>query len=116
MGNHRVPGTVAIEPIFKLVNPSQALSAFPATLNFVPGTFTTLAGSNSGLASPYGISVRQYQISEDLAKMWGNQKLGFGVRFEQTYWTQLVTNFQEGTLTAQTLDAFYQGGVDPGFL
>src|SRR5262245_16510674 len=69
MGNHRVPGTVAIEPIFKLVNPSQALSAFPATLNFVPGTFTTLAGSNSGLASPYGISVTQYQISEDLAMM-----------------------------------------------
>jgi hypothetical protein len=105
-----------ISPIFKLNNPSQALSAFPATLNFVPGPFTTLAGSNSSLALPYGIADTQYQISEDFAKVWGNEKLGFGVLFDRSYSTQLVTNFQAGTLNVQTLDAFYQGGVDPAVL
>lgn len=102
-----------LSPIFRLVSRSGALSAFPATLNFVPGTFTSLGGSNSAFTLPYGISVTQYQISADVAKTWGNQKLGFGGRFERTYQTQLVSNFQAGTLAAQTLDAFYQGGVDP---
>src|SRR5262249_13854595 len=36
-----------LSPVLKLAHPEQALSAFPATLNFVPGTFTTLGGSNS---------------------------------------------------------------------
>jgi hypothetical protein len=105
-----------ISSIFKLDNPSQALSTFPATLNFVLGPFTTLAGSNSSLALPYGLAYTQYQISEDIAKTWGNQKFGFGALFDRTYWTNLVTNFQAGTLNVQTLDAFYQGGVDPAVL
>jgi len=71
-------GGIYISPIFKLEHGSQATSAFPATLNFLPGTFTPLGGANSGFASPYGVSVTRYQISEDIAKTWRNQKLGFG--------------------------------------
>jgi len=104
-------------PIFKLAHTSQALSAFPATLNFASGTFTTLAGANSGLAFTAGRPTTQYQISEDLVKTWQNQRFGFGGSFERIYWTSFVnTPFEAGALTAQTLDAFYQGGVDPQFL
>jgi hypothetical protein len=104
-------------PIFRLAHASQALTAFPATLNFAPGTFTTLAGANSGLASTAGRPTTQYQVSEDFVKTQGNQTFGFGASFERIYWTSYVnTPFEAGALTAQTLDAFYQGGVDPKFL
>jgi len=40
-------------PIYELAHGAQALAAFPATLEFnASGTFTSLAGANSGLASP----------------------------------------------------------------
>jgi hypothetical protein len=102
-------------PIFKLNHVAQALATFPTALSFASNTFTTLADGNV-FASPYGISYTQYQISEDIAITRGNHKLGFGARFQRTYWTQLVSPLPAGMLTAQTLDAFYQGGVDPGVL
>lgn len=104
-------------PIFRLAHPSQALTAFPATLNFAPGTFTTLARANSGLAFTAGRPTTQYQVSDDFVKTQGSQRFGFGASFERIYWTSYVnTPFEAGALTAQTLDAFYQGGVDPKFL
>jgi hypothetical protein len=104
-----------LSPIFALVNRSEALAAFPATLNFdASGTFVGLAGINSGLAFPAGRPTTQYQISEDLVKIRGNQKFGFGVNFERIYWTLMAyTPNAAGVLAPQTLDAFYQGGVDP---
>jgi hypothetical protein len=104
-----------VAPIFKLVHGSEALSAFPATLNFSGSEFTGLAGFNSNLAFPAGRPTTQYQVSEDLVKIRGKQKFGIGVNFERIYWTNLgYTQDAAGTLVPQTLDAFYQGGVDPG--
>jgi hypothetical protein len=101
-------------PIYELVHGSQALAAFPATLNFASVTFTGIAGANSELAFPVGRPTTQYQISEDLVKIRGNQKFGFGANFERIYWTNLLYTLNAaGTLAPQTLDAFYQGGVDP---
>jgi hypothetical protein len=104
-------------PIFRLAHASQALTAFPATLNFAAGTFTSLAGANSGLAFSAGRPTTQYQVAEDFVKTRSNQRFGFGANFGRIYWTSYVnTPFEAGALTAQTLDAFYQGGVDPKFL
>ena len=104
-------------PIFELVNRSQALAAFPATLNFASGTFTGIAGANGGLAFPAGRPTTQYQVSEDLVKIRGNQKFGFGANFERIFWTLMAyTPNAAGTLAPQTLDAFYEGGVNPGVL
>lgn len=106
---------IYLAPIFQLVNRSQALAAFPATLNFnASGTFTGLAGFNDGLAFPAGRPTTQYQISEDVVKIRGNQRLGFGANFERIYWTLMAyTPNAAGVLAPETLDAFYQGGVDP---
>ena len=98
-------------PINQVQNPSQTLSAFPNYLNFgVSNTFTNLG---DGLAFPGGRPTTQFQISEDGVKTWRNQKFGFGANFERIYWTTLVNTNLLGVLTPQTLDAFYQGGVDP---
>ncbi len=99
--------------ITQLDHPSQAVSAFPASLSFV-GTFTTLAPLNSALASPAGRPTTQYQIAEDFVKTWGSHKFGVGANFDRIDWTdRFYTTDALGSLTAQSLDAFYQGGVDP---
>jgi Carboxypeptidase regulatory-like domain len=105
-------GGYYLSPIFQVQNPSQTLSAFPTVLNFsASGTFANLGDS---LAFPGGRPTTQFQISEDGVKTWGNQKFGFGANFERIYWSPLVNPNLSGVLTPQTLDAFYQGGVDPG--
>ncbi len=98
-------------PIFQVQNPSQTLSAFPHYLSF--GASDTFTNLGDGLAFPGGRPTTQFQISEDAVKTWGNQKFGFGANFERIYWTTLVNTNLIGVLAPQTLDAFYQGGVDP---
>jgi len=107
-------GGYYLSPIFQVQNPSQTLSTFPNYLNFnASNTFTNLG---DGLAFPAGRPTTQFQISEDAVKIWGNQKFGFGANFERIYWSSLVYNPNLiGILAPQTLDAFYQGGVDPRF-
>ncbi|MGA7928077.1 MAG: hypothetical protein WCA20_19065, partial [Candidatus Sulfotelmatobacter sp.] len=102
-----------IAPIYDVKNPSQTLAAFPTFLGYGPGTFTNLGGEdNSFLGS--GEYYTQYQLSEDVMKTRGNQKFGFGASFERTYSTLLQYGSNTiGVLLPQTLDAFYQGGVDP---
>ena len=102
-------------PIFELTNPSQALSTFPTVLNFsVPGTFTTLGGGDNITMFGFGRYNTQYQISEDVVKTLGKHKLGFGAIFARTYWSELPrSSSMIGVLSPQSLDAFYQGGIDP---
>jgi hypothetical protein len=102
-------------PIFAVKNPSQALSAFPTVLNFnVPGTFATLGGGNNIDLFGFGRYNTQYQISEDIVKTRGKQKFGLGAIFARTYWSELPGRSSTiGVLTPQSLDAFYQGGIDP---
>jgi hypothetical protein len=102
--------------IFRPKNLSQTLSAFPTTLAWnANDAFTNLGGIDNFF--PFGTNTTQYQISDDFVKTWGAHKLGFGASFVRTYWTNFPYSLNAiGLLVPQTLDAFYQGGVDPGFL
>ena len=97
----------------RIQNPVQALAAFPTSLYFnATNTFTALGAANN-LAFPAGRPTTQYQIAEDFVKNFGRHKAGVGLSFERIYWTyQAYTSNVVGTLSPQTLDAFYQGGVD----
>jgi Carboxypeptidase regulatory-like domain len=98
--------------VWKVKNPSQALSAFQTVLNFwSTGTFSSLGGANWIGVS--GVDMRRYQLSEDLVKAKGGHKFGFGASFERTWWTVPPNTVNAvGQLNPQTLDAFYQGGFD----
>ncbi len=98
-----------------LAHPSQALATFPTSLNFfATGTYSSLAPFNSGLGVPEGRPTSQFQVSEDILKTRGNQNLGFGIHFDRIYWTnRSYAPNALGSLVPETLDAFYQGGVDP---
>ena len=99
--------------LFLTKNPPLALSTFPTVLNFALFTFTGLGGVDGTAATGFGRRYRHYQVSEDLAKIWHNHKFGLGVDFERIYWNSLPDRQNTiGQLNAQTLDAFYQGGVD----
>ena len=101
---------------FQPPNLSQTLSAFPTVLNWSAiNAFTNLGGFDNFV--PVGTNTTQYQISDDFVKTWGAHKLGFGGSFVRTYWTNFPYSMNAvGLLVPQTLDAFYQGGVDPGVL
>jgi hypothetical protein len=96
----------------------QALAAFPVALNLssAPGGINNLGQNNGGSASPGGRATTQYQISEDVTKIRGSHRFGFGANFEREYSADFGNVGGAGTLSPQTLDAFYQGGVDPGVL
>jgi len=97
-------------------NRAQVLAAFPTILNF--GTNSGSQAAFSRLGSIYNPAFRadtQYQVSEDVVKTRGKQKFSFGANFVRILWT-LSNTAGNGTLTAQTLDAFYWGGVDPAVL
>ncbi len=100
-------------PFLGVQNPSRALSAFPTTLFFGPGPFSGLGGQN--WSNPgFGRAITMFQISEDVMATKGNHKFGFGANFDRTYWTfRGYTINAAGTLLVQTVDAFFQGGVDP---
>ncbi len=63
-------------PIFEVKNPSQALSAFPTILIFIPGTFTELGGKDNVDAFGYGRYNTQFQLSEDVVKTLGQPEVG----------------------------------------
>jgi Carboxypeptidase regulatory-like domain len=95
-------------------SPSSVLANFPTTLNFSAANTFSSIGAFNGLALPNGRPTTQYQIAEDLVKTWRNHKFGMGISFERIDWTMIAyQNNALGALTPQTLDAFYQGGVDP---
>ncbi|HEY6388257.1 MAG TPA: carboxypeptidase regulatory-like domain-containing protein [Candidatus Acidoferrum sp.] len=96
----------------KVKDPSQALSAFPTSLNFsASGGFSALGGND--WIGAYGKHQTQYQLSEDMAKTWSKHKFGFGANFVRIDWKVLPNTVNAtGQLFPQTLDAFYQGGLD----
>ena len=93
---------------------AEAHAAFPTTLAFdFTGTFMTLGQANSWNSIPEKIAATQYQISEDFVKTHRNHKFGIGGNFGRIYWTdQFYAGNIAGILHPQTLDAFFQGGVD----
>ncbi len=95
---------------YKSRSPVDAQAAFPTVLDFsVPGTFTTLGGFNS--ISLYPVDIHTIQISEDLAWIHGNHKLGFGAGFDRQHWVTYEIFDVSGELKPQTLRAFYEGGL-----
>jgi hypothetical protein len=104
--------------LYRMKDPVQARAAFPTALAFTQGTFANLG--QGGFINPLGSVWREplrYQLSEDLVNTWRGHKFGFGANFERIDWTLMqYSQNVVGTLMPQTLDAFYQGGVDPGVL
>jgi hypothetical protein len=99
--------------VFRVKRPSLALAAFPTTLDFIQGPFNGLAGGANFTVFGFGRYNTQYQISDDVAKIQGAHKLGFGANFERIYWSELArTSSTIGHLSVQTLRAFFEGGVD----
>ena len=98
--------------VYKSSHPTQALAAFPTTLNFnVPGTFTNLGGFNS--TGWYGVDIHTVQVSEDLARIQGRHKFGLGVSLDREHEAYYTTFELNGELRPRTLRAFYEGGYDP---
>ncbi|HWY59872.1 MAG TPA: carboxypeptidase regulatory-like domain-containing protein [Terriglobales bacterium] len=100
---------------YRVKNSSAALAAFPTVLNFyAPGTYTSLGGADWFATSGVGRDFKEFQVSEDVAKTWHDHKFGFGADLVRIYWNSLPDrNNTIGQLNPQTLDAFYQGGVNP---
>jgi len=97
-------------------NPSQALATFPTTLFFQQGPFTILAGAL--WAQLIAGASTQFQVSEDITKSSGPNRLGIGLRLERVFETQTAnaygtSGYAFGQLDVQTLNAFFYGGVDP---
>ncbi|HTW44252.1 MAG TPA: carboxypeptidase regulatory-like domain-containing protein [Acidobacteriaceae bacterium] len=74
-------------------NPSQELSTFPYTLDFVDGSFSNLGGI--GYVFPQGRDVTQYQVNDDLSYTHGKHTMSFGFIFKRND----VTDADLGILT-----------------
>jgi hypothetical protein len=91
-------------------NFSDTLTAFPTLLSWQDkNTFTNLGSSQGSL---FAYNSRQYQVTDDMVKSWGNHKFGVGVSF-LVHPQHALFSVDQGTLVPFTLDAFFQGGFDP---
>ena len=95
-----------------LSHPLFASRTFPTFLSFdATGTFTDLGGAN-GIGS-YGCHCNQFEMSEDIVAVKHGHKLGFGASFSRGYWGIPPNTVNAvGDLRPQTLNAFFQGGID----
>ena len=105
---------------FNNVNPSATLAAFPGTgvvpaatsLSFNDGSFYPLGALQFIL--PQGRNVTQTQFSDDVSKTVRRHTLKFGVKYRRNDVTDGVYGENTGgTMTVQTIDAFFNGGFDP---
>jgi hypothetical protein len=99
--------------LFKLKDPSLAVSTFPTVLNWSGSglSYTNLGGLDWLI--PNGRNITQYQVADDLSTTRGKHRLGFGEYFLRDNWTRpFPAGNLVGTLSPLSLDAFYQGGFD----
>jgi hypothetical protein len=99
-----------------VANPEQTQRIFPTVLNwnFAGSPFSGLGGLGYFYAQPTGSRTTSYQLSDDLLKTEGKNKLGFGVSFLRTYWMGGGYNLSgTGELFPQSINAFFYGGVSP---
>jgi hypothetical protein len=106
--------------VFDNPNRATTLAAFPTTLLFGNANIPwfNLGGAAAGGAGnaffPQGRSVTQYQIGDDLSKTLGNHTLKFGAKFlRYDVSDQDFGVFTSGLVTPTSVNAFFDGGVDP---
>lgn len=98
--------------VFQQSNPAAALAAFPTSLSFGDGTFTTLGGQNWYF--PSGQTFTSYQILDDVTSSRGNHSFAFGVNFNRTDISDHnYGNLLAGSVTVFTVADFFAGGVGP---
>jgi hypothetical protein len=105
-----------ISPTTSVANPALAQAVFPTELNFygAGSVFSGLGGADQLYGMPTGTRTTSYQISDDLVKTRGKNKLWFGISFLRTYLTGNGYNWSgTGQIQPQTIDAFFYGGVNP---
>jgi len=96
-----------------VADPSQTFSAFPTTMFFSNKAFSGLGGMNANLPTPSYGSLTHYQVADDFVKIRGAHKLGLGAIFVRKLFINSFYNSNAvGTLVTQSLDAFFNGGVD----
>ena len=92
-----------------VVDRATAVAALPTHLTYNPPE--QLADIGDSFQSRNRLV--QYQVSADFVKTGRNHNFGFGANFDRSSSSQLLSP-DVGVLTLLTLDAFYQGGADPG--
>ncbi len=93
-------------------NLSATLAAFPTQLTFADGSFTDLGGEDG--TYPVGRNVSQAQAEDDFIFYSGNHSIKAGVKWRGNRINDgYFTRGTHGTLTAQTIGAFFNGGTDP---
>ncbi len=98
--------------LFEPPSLSGALSTFPTTLAFGDSSYSFLGGED--YIWPQGRNVTQYQFTDDFSKTIGRHSLKFGARFKRDDISDHDFGlFSSGVLEPATLDAFFNGGVDP---
>jgi Carboxypeptidase regulatory-like domain len=87
---------------------SKTLATFPTQLNLLPFY------ANLGGALLFHDNHPRYQLSDDATMIRRRHKVGFGASFERSYWSNSYIRPESfGIISPLTLDAFYQGGLDP---
>jgi outer membrane receptor protein involved in Fe transport len=95
---------------FSQPNPQAAFQAFPTTLQFGNGLFTTLGGQD--FAFPQGRNVTQAQLSDDFSKSFGRHTLKVGLKFRRNDVTDSsFGQFANGLVTEGTTADFISGGI-----
>jgi len=99
--------------LFSNADINKTLATFPTTLVYGDGTFTTLGGED--YVWPQGRNVTQYQVSDDLTKVFGKHTFKFGGKFRRNDVSDHDYGFfQSGYLLPLSINSFYAGGSDGG--
>jgi len=96
--------------LFGAVNPAATLAAFPTTLAFGDGTFTTLGGEDN--VFPFILALMDYHFADNYTKTIGNHSLKAGADIERYDVGNSYLSGTTGYLVPTTVDAFFNGGVD----
>lgn len=94
-----------------------ALKAFPTTMQFGDGLFTSLGGNaarGQGINNfPQGRVVSQYQITDDFSKTKGAHDLKVGINFRRDLVSDYITGVNtSGTLTINSITEFVNGAAN----
>jgi len=95
---------------FSQPNPQAAFQAFPTTLQFGNGLFTTLGGQD--FLFPQGRNVTQAQLSDDFSKSFSRHTIKVGLKFRRNDVTDSsFGQFANGLVTEGTTADFISGGI-----